>query len=72
VQVGPPWVKVIVGVGISSGKEVVDQGQRGGKKILSSVIVCVANVPFVMLSGLPLSLNVIGAKEMLGKRVIEV
>jgi hypothetical protein len=24
---GPPWVKVIVGVGISSGMEVIDQGR---------------------------------------------
>jgi hypothetical protein len=64
-------VKVIVGVGILSGKEVVDQGHGGGKNVLWSVTVCVANVPLVMLSGLVSSMNVIGAREMLGKRVVE-
>lgn len=52
---GPPWVNVTVGVGIYLGREVVDQGQGGGKKVRSSVTVCVANVPLDMLSGLPLS-----------------
>lgn len=33
---GPPCVHVITGVGTSTGKEVVDQGQGGGKKVRSS------------------------------------
>lgn len=62
----------MIGVGTSQGREVVDQGQGGGKKVLSSVTVCVAKVPLVMFSGFPLSRKVIGAREILGKRVVEV
>jgi hypothetical protein len=63
----------MTGVGISTGKEVVDQGQGGGKKVRSSVPVCVMNVPLTLPCDweLGLSLNVMGSSVRLGNRVLE-